>query len=408
MAHIEKRGEKFLVRWRQPDGTERARRCPTRKAADALKLAVETAVSLGKAWEPEVARPVVPALVELEDEKLTGGLFADYIEARKAKLSDGTRRHYDRALRRFAVWLAARHPRAERLTIDLLTKDAVEGWFGSLVDERSKTKVGISTGRLYVSAVYSAWDWAYDSDTYQAVVARPRRFDMPVPTATPAIAPTWDQMDQVIAKAYHLALVAPEVLGMHRSAWLWRARLCTLLRFTGLRVDEQAMHLRWEDFHLEDQELVIRGELGKSNRERSGRVIPLSPHLVTLLEGWGKREGFVIAPHKIARNSEPTRIAQLWELAKVPERIWGVSPGRKKANVHHAFRKGFKTGLSRLGAPREVRDFLVGHHRGIDEHYLDTYEQARAALKEVPPLSDDAAAGAATCANVVEFGRRRA
>jgi integrase len=402
MAHIEKRGEKWLVRWRQPDGTERARRCPTRKAADALKLAVETAVSCGKAWHPEVVVEV-PALVELdEDDRLTGGLFADYMEARKPKLAAGTRRAYDRSLRRFATFVALRHPRAERVTVDLLTKDAVEGWFGSLVDPDSETSIGVSSARLAVTAVYSAWDWAYDSDTYKDAVSRPRRFDMPMPTTTPAIAPTWDQMDAVIAKAYHLALVAPEIHGMHREAWLWRARLCTLLRFTGLRVDEQVMRLQWSDFHLEAQELVIRGELGKSRRERAGRVIPLSPFLCDALAGWGKREGFVVAPHKISRTSQPARMAQLWELAKVPERVWGVSEGRSKASVHHAFRKGFKTGLSRLGVAQEVRDFLVGHHRGIDEHYLDTYAQARAAVALIPALSDDAAAGAAMLGAAVD------
>jgi hypothetical protein len=86
-------------------------------------------------------------------------------------------------------------------------------------------------------------------------------------------------------------------------------------------------------------------------------------------------------------------MAMLWREAKVPPRVWDKGHGRKKSAVHHAFRKGFKTGLAELDVTREIRDFLVGHHQGIDEHYLDLDRKARAAVALIPPLSDDAAAG---------------
>jgi hypothetical protein len=392
VATFAKRGKKYLVRWRDPDGAERGRTCPDYETAKTLAREVERTVALGKAWRPEDADPD-PALVELDAEgKVTGGLFHDFLEARRARLAAGTRRHYDRSLRRFAVFLAAKNPRKRRLTVDLMTKDALETWFGSLVDDRAEDRLDVSTARLAVTAVFSAWSWGYDSDTYGEAVLRPRRIEMPSVVGSHAIAPTWAQMDAAIAAAWRLAHEAPS--DRFRDAWAWRARLCTALRFLGLRVDEQVMRLRWDDFHLEAGELVVRGELGKSRQERAGRTIPLSPHFVEILAGWGRREGYLIAPARLARTSPSPELTAIWTASKVPDRVWGVPPGRTKSQVHHAFRKGFKTGLAELGVASDVRDFLVGHHRGIDDHYLDTYAKARVAVRLIPPLSDEAAAGA--------------
>lgn len=55
--------------------------------------------------------------------------------------------------------------------------------------------------------------------------------------------------------------------------------------------------------------------------------------------------------------------------------------------ITHRVLCAFKTGLSRLGVQQDVRDFLVGHHRGVDEHYLDTFAQAREAVKLIPALT---------------------
>ncbi|MEQ1572464.1 MAG: tyrosine-type recombinase/integrase, partial [Myxococcota bacterium] len=211
-------------------------------------------------------------------------MFADFLEVARARLAPGSYRHYDRALRRFCVYLADRHPHLKRLTIELLGRDVLEAWFGSLV----ASELAVSTSRLYVTAVSSAWTWAYDSDTYGDLVRRPRRIAMPVPAGAPARAPTWEEMDRAIWAAYQLAEEARAE--DQRAAWTWRARLCTLLRFTGLRVDEQAMRLRWDDVDLDRGEITIRGELGKSDAERAGRIVPVSPHLVETMKGWGVRE----------------------------------------------------------------------------------------------------------------------
>ncbi len=391
MASFSKRGKGYVVRWRDPDGSERGRKAPDYETARKLAREIERVVALGHAWQPADAH-ALPALIEIEGGEVVGGMFHDFLVGRRARLAAGTRRHYDRSLRRFAMFLAERHPRKRRLTVDLLTRDALELWYGSLVDQEGESPLDPATARLAVTAVFSAWTWGHDSDTYGEDVLRPRRIEMTVPRRSQATAPTWVEMDAAIAAAWRLA--ADATSDRFREPWTWRARLCTVLRFTGLRVDEQAMHLLWSDFDLDRGELVIRGELGKSRQEQEGRTIPLSEHFVDIISGWGKREGFLIAPARLARTSTSPEMTQIWQASKVPERVWGVPPGRKKSQVHHAFRKGYKTGLSELGVDGDVRDFLVGHHRGIDEHYLDTFRKAREAVKRIPKLSDDAAAGA--------------
>lgn len=311
---------------------------------------------------------------------MRGGLFADFLEVSRPRLARGTYTHYDRALRRFLVFVAERNPQARRLTVDLLTRDAIESWFGALVAD----KLAVSSARLLVTAVVSAWTWAYDSDTYGDLVRRPRRIDMPTPVGAPARAPTWAEMDQAIWAAYRLAEEARAQ--DDRAGWTWRARLATLLRYTGMRVNEQAMAVRWDDVDLERAELTIRGELGKSQAERSGRIVPMSPHLVRAMEGWGRREGFVIAPERRSRYSPACFLNEVWAASKVAVRVWGVGPGRLKGQAQHAFRKGFKTGLSRLGVERDIRDFLLGHHRGIDANYIEVAELARDAVALIPEV----------------------
>lgn len=379
MAAISKRGRKYIVRWRDPDGVQRTRTCPDHETARQLARDVEQTVSLGRRWDPEDAHPL-PSLMELDEHgDAIGGLFPDFLAAARGRYAADSVRHYDHALRRFLAHL--KRGRRGRLTVDLLTRDAVEAWFGEL-----RQTLAVATARLRVAAVYAAWEWAEDSDKYGEHVGRPRRFAMPTPARTPAAAPDWAQMDQAIAAAQAFADAAK--ISTWREGWTWRARLLTLLRFTGLRANEQAMQLLWSDVHLEAGELVIRGELGKSRRERAGRVIPLAPALVEIMSEWGPREGFLLGPAHTCRKSSSRHIADCWRAAGVPEHVWAAG-ARGHGSPHHAFRRGFKTGLARLGVTQDVRDYLVGHHRGVDEHYLDTYAQAREALRRLPPLSCD-------------------
>lgn len=63
MATVEKRGDAWRVRWRDPDGKERSRKCPTARSAKELKAQVEES---GRCWQPAAAVEV-PSLVSLID-----------------------------------------------------------------------------------------------------------------------------------------------------------------------------------------------------------------------------------------------------------------------------------------------------------------------------------------------------
>jgi len=53
-----------------------------------------------------------------------------------------------------------------------------------------------------------------------------------------------------------------------------------------------------------------------------------------------------------------------WRRAGVRKAAWASSP-------HHAFRRGFVSGLKRLGADDEAVEVLVGHSLGLRGHYAD-------------------------------------
>jgi integrase len=245
----------------------------------------------------------------------------------------------------------------------------------------------ISTLRLSVGAVHQAWEWGYDADEYgEAVVPRPKRLKMPSPIARLARAPSWTEMDAAIGACYGLSrsqaeLASPGTRAKVGASWVWRARLLTVMRCTGLRVT-QVLRLRWDD--IDDDMLVVRPELGKSRQEKVGHIIPLAPVLIDEIAGWGRREGWLVAPEKkMRRDLDPRPTRKAWETSGVHSRVWG---GETKGQPHHAFRKGFKTGLARLGVEPYVRDLLVGHRLGLDGHYLDMFDEARAAVALIPAI----------------------
>ncbi|MEQ1569173.1 MAG: hypothetical protein ABMA64_26290, partial [Myxococcota bacterium] len=112
------------------------------------------------------------------------------------------------------------------------------------------------------------------------------------------------------------------------------------------------------------------------------------------------REGYVIAPGRLTRSSPARSLREIWARSEVPERVWGIGPGRLKGQAQHAFRKGYKTGLSTLGVERDVRDFLCGHHRGIDSHYIEVVDLARDAVALIPEV------GKAAPVNVRELNKQ--
>ncbi len=374
MASIRKRGNKYRVMWRDPDGRQRGKTCPNLTSARSLKLEVEMSVAVGRRWAP-VHEVGLPDLIVVDQGQITGGMFFDFLEDAGRRFATGTMRHYRRALLRYAEHLRASRPRG-RLTVDLLSRASLASWYEAMKEGRE-----ISTLRLLVGAVHQAWEWAYDADyPYgEDVVPRPKRLKMPSPVVRLARAPSWSEMDAAISACYSLSRSSTR--SQVTMSWVWRARLLTVMRCTGLRVT-QVLRLRWDD--IEGDMLLVRPELGKSRQEKTGRIIPLSPVLLSEFASWGRREGWLVAPEKkIRRDLDPRPTRKAWETANVHPRVWG---GESKGQPHHAFRKGFKTGLAKLGVESHVRDYLLGHRLGLDGHYLDVGDQARNAVALVPPL----------------------
>lgn len=366
MASITKRSGQYRVRWRDPDGRARSRQCPTFTAAKALKLEVEEAVSRGHRWEPRDVRPV-PDLVEL---------MKAYLREVARLKSRNTTIAYGSHLNRFKAFLREKQPRG-RLHADLLSRDLLREYVAEHLDH-----VGARTRWQLVRSVERFWRWA--EDEYEGV-PRPRKLAMPpVPVLIAPVAPTWAEMDACIAQ-----LSGP-------------ARKVTLVqRFTGLR-RAQVLQLEWTDFDLERATLHVRGELGKSTSERSGRVVPLSQHLVDELAGWGVREGRLVEGRRSGFVSLNEDVVAGWEACDARTAVW-KPPGHGKAQPTHAFRKGFVSGLRGLGANPDAVEFLVGHSLGLRGVYTDPNAIGlRDAIELIPAL------GSESCVpSVSQLPRRR-
>ena len=164
-------------------------------------------------------------------------------------------------------------------------------------------------------------------------------------------------------------------------------------------------------------EATLRVRVGKSKREKAEqRVIPVSRHLVALLEDRGRHSqpGDYLFPAPLSarkRNINETAVRQLWEAAteagEVRREVW-VPPNRRKTRTTHAFRSGLLTELRRAGVPHEVRRLLVGHQPNTTEelHYVGPealMEAMRAAVDAIPPVDWTGPGAAAN--NVVALHR---
>jgi len=74
-----------------------------------------------------------------------------------------------------------------------------------------------------------------------------------------------------------------------------------------------------------------------------------------------------------------------WKRAGVREEVWKQRP-------HHAFRKGIRSGLKRLGADDMAVEFLLGHSLGIAGVSDPEALPMKAAVALIPPISSRARA----------------
>ena len=339
VAHIRKvKSGKFQVRWRAPDGTQKGRTVKTHATAKKLQKEVEEASGLGKFWEPEQLRP------ELDIRTL----HREFLTHESRMLAPSTLRRYTMILELWERWLLNNY--GSPLPVNLLTRRIISSYYewlgynGRFGNPRSQ-----QTCRKHVKAIEKMWEWAADDDLYYEKVPRVRKLKMPTPIHSASRSPTWDEMDAAINKL-------PS--SNHR-------RIVIILRFTGLRWG-QALGLKWSDIDIPKGTLHVRGELGKTRKEKVGRTIPLSPFLVPHLTTWERESDFIIPPYKTRgyENGSRRRMIIAWKAAQVGPDVWKQRP-------HHSFRKGFIAGLKRLRADDEAVQYLVGHDRGVRGHYID-------------------------------------
>lgn len=132
MATVEKRGDGWRVRWRDPDGQARSRQCPSARVARELHREVEDAIARGQRWAPAAATRY----------PLLRDLIAAY-------LRDLNRTHRPRTVLRahaslgsFLAWASGRLKQAD-VTVDAVTRALVAEYDTSLVERG----LGVSSRR---------------------------------------------------------------------------------------------------------------------------------------------------------------------------------------------------------------------------------------------------------------------
>lgn len=372
MASIHKRGKGYYVRWRnRGEAKNYSWSCPDKKTAEEIRLQADIAYARGERYTgPQVEAPPTVTLEQLA---------IRYLEDRKRLRTSGSIYQTDIALTQFLNFMGARTEPRE------LSRTALTDFHTHLRTER---KMGISTANSRVRAVLFWWRWLEDQEDLDALVPRARNVELPsaVPPPPP-VAPTWEEMDRFAA---------------HASGWY--VHLGIALRFTGLRTT-QVLRLRRADIDTERHTMTVRGELGKTQQERQGRVVPISPHLSALVKEWPlDPDGWLISilpmpgwhgverPHRIACNPTARRT---WHRAGVRPEVWQTktpdSQGRHHGHPLHCFRAGFVSNLLAAGAQEEDVQFLVGHagRTVTAQRYTDQgmVRKLSETVALIPPLS---------------------
>ncbi|MEM6927084.1 MAG: tyrosine-type recombinase/integrase [Myxococcota bacterium] len=364
MATLEKRGDWWTIRWTEPKpGGEgrrwRRHRVRTRRQAEKLRIEIEDAVRIEGSWVPAAARPLSTPLSEV-------------IEAFLAH-SDRSNAPSTTLRKRQMLKLLTRHL-GDEARVDGLSYESLGGfhaWLRNPETGRHLHGRGPETCRKIIGEVELMWRWASIRQArgqFRGVPA-PDSLDLKRAAAPEAQAPTWAEMDACI-----------------HAANGWQKRLYIVLRCTGLRVG-QAMGLQWSDLDLDKGILRFRGELGKTKHERRGRRQPLAPVLLEPLREWDRRSEWIIECPRRERVARARDAARAWHRAGIPEEKW--------AQPHHAFRKGWATGLQLAGVDKEAIEYMQGHQVGhltglasSRDRYLDPRALPLVeAVGQVPPIA---------------------
>ncbi len=357
MATIEKRGDGYRVRWRDPDGAK-SRQCPSLSVARAFVRDVEAAVALGNRWEPAVSAGA-PEI---------GEVMADYLRRIARTKSLHTVMNRRSQLENFRRWLSGRE-KGRRLHPDLLSRRVLEEWDASMIADGRAT----SSRAQSINIVTAFWRWAYDDEEHGHHFPRPRKIETPARVAKPVRAPTWAQMDAAIAAC------------VHEPA----RRTLVLMRCLGWRIG-QVMRLRWDDVDMDARTVTLRGELGKSVSEKRGRTVPIAKALVAELAGWGLREGRLIQSNDFSDSAHTPQwqgtaapvifkhARDAWRTSGAPDEVWRQKTG-------HAFRRGFRSELKAAGIDSEAIEHYCDRTVGVRDLYTDPRSLSLSSLVDAIP-----------------------
>lgn len=381
---------KWRLRWRQderlPDGGVARRQKElfvySVEERKRLEIEVESQVVANGYWEPPSTEHKVKPL-DANAEKVA----EKWLEwkkgpraARPATLGSlaGAAARWFKAVRAIKNIKATKVVSGKTFTMDTVNQVVVK-W----------REDGYAAGTIYqsVASIVDLWTWAYDQPDYTEVIPRPpanRKLVMPTTVAyfAPPDVPTWAEADACLRQ---IRLPMPR-------------RLATIMRYTGLRL-EQAVMAHREDFDLAAGTFLVRK--GKSQREQAlMRRIPVSPCLIADLRGWLMAQGpgplfadlkDATVPMRSYRN-QTRYVTEAWEAAteggEARKEVW-MPINREKARPDHAFRAAFQSNLQDAGVSDTVIDWLVGHApsstRG--KHYAQPADSAlRTAVGQIPAV----------------------
>lgn len=277
---------------------------------------------------------------------------------------------------RLALFLAWASTTAGVTTAGGLTRGLVEAYDDFLRTVGHRVACRESSRRQIVSLVLRWWWWCRDREEWHGrIPTPPKRLDLPTPIPPSVHAATWAQADAMIA----------EVAGERNR------RAAVLMRCLGWRVG-QICRLRWSDFGVELERIKLRGELGKSIREKAGRVCPnpraLRDEMVTW---WRPSVDDYLIPRGRGRHGQSSLRSTVAAVRRALRKAWVRSGAPAELYVgrpDHALRRVVRSELRHAGLPSDAIEFWCGRRTGGEtDTYTDprTLELQRVA-DAVPPL----------------------
>ena len=359
----QKRG-KLTVRWKY-QGRGGSKRVPDRETAKTLVRHINRLHALGKDYRPR-------------DDKNTatlGEIIGKHLNSEARLKSDKTIKNKETALISYIRFLRVKRPRG-RLMPNLVDEQSIEQYYDHLIARN----LSHNTARHYATAVKTFWKWAEQSRDYGDFFERYREPELPrAKKSNVTKSPTWSQLDTLIKQE------------LTDGPYPQYVKLMIFQRYTGLRV-KQASLLLWSDIDIDGKRIRIRPELGKSALEKSGRIIPATPHLFDELATWGRREGLILCP-----NGRDNGL-HVESIRKAVVRAWKrspIDPALYQRQTNHAFRKAFTSELVRRGADRWAIEVMLGRSTGLGgDVYTDpafVWDSMLKASALVSKIGDDVA-----------------